>query len=64
MKAIKFDREILIDGAIRVKAGEVKPLAELPVDHVASLKRLGYATEIDTPEPETVKPADKPAAKK
>lgn len=63
MKMIQFDREILIDGAILVKAGDLRPLAELPVDHVASLKRLGYATEIDTPSPEPVK-ADTKTAKK
>ncbi len=60
MKMILFDREILIDGAIRVKAGDTRPLADLPVDHIASLKRLGYATEIDTPEPEPTKAGDKP----
>lgn len=60
MKAIRFDRTMLIDGTHRVKAGDVVPAADLPADHVASVLRLGYAVEIDVPDP---KPADKPAEK-
>lgn len=61
VKAIQFNRDMLIDGARRVRAGEVVPAADLPADHVAGVLRLGYATETTLPDP---KPADKPTAKK
>lgn len=57
VKAIQFERDLFIDGTHRVKAGDVRPLSELPLDHVACALRLGYATQIDVPDD---KPADKP----
>lgn len=63
MKVIEFAKDIVLDG-IKVKAGDVRPLSELPLDHVACAVRLGYATQIDTPEPEPAKAESKPQPKK
>ena len=64
MKAIRFERDLCLDGR-PVKAGDVLPLTGLPADHVASVVRLGYATECDTPDENQAddKPAPKPAKK-
>lgn len=61
MKVIRFNRPMLIDGDRRVQDGEEVPAVDLPADHVASVLRLGYATEIDVPDPKPA--ADQPAAK-
>lgn len=60
VKGIRFDRDLRLDGR-PVKAGDVLPLAGLPADHVESVVRLGYAAEVEVPEPKADDEPKQPA---